>query len=86
MSKPTDVEHSIALEALEQLGKNRPGRTWLRDNVALWEENARLYEDSAKKLRENAQKARSILIAHNAVKAESHEAEQAENREGGEPK
>lgn len=84
MTTPTDAEHGITLDALEQLGKNRPGRTWLRDNVKLWEDQSTLYRHQAAKLQEMVNRAMNILRKHNAEKAESHDARQTENKDGGE--
>ena len=65
MTQPTeDAEHGITLEMLEQLGKNRPGRSWIRDNIKLWDDNAEFYEKQAKKLRQMATIGRAVLDAN----------------------
>jgi len=67
MSEPTEASQ-ITMSALEQLGKNRPGRAWLRENVELWNKQADGYEEQAAQLREMANKAEEII---DAAKVES---------------
>ena len=67
------IEHDVTIEALEQLGKNRPGRTWLRDNVKIWDEEATMLKDRAEKLSEMAQTAERIIEA-NKKEAKEEEA------------
>ena len=66
------IEHDVTIEALEQLGKNRPGRTWLRDNVKIWDEEAAMLKERATRLSEMALTAERILEAN---KKESKEEE-----------
>ncbi len=62
MNVPTE-EHSINLGMMEQLGKNRPGRAYLRESMGLWKENLVLHVQSAAKLREMVEKAQGIIDA-----------------------
>ncbi len=72
----TDDMHTITMDALTQLGKNRAGRAWLRSSVKMWERQSVLQCEQASKLDDMAAEANHILAKHNAEKEKEHDGKQ----------
>jgi len=68
-----DNMHTITMDALKQLGKNRAGRAWIRSSVKMWERQSVLHREQASKLDDMAAEANDILAKHNAEKEKEHD-------------